>query len=308
MNETLIIGSRGSALALWQSNWVAEQLRQKHPHLTVQIEIIKTRGDRMQQAALNTIGKGAFTKEIQDGLLNGSIDVAVHSLKDLPTDPLPGLRVWAHPERFDPRDAWFGRGGILFADLPEDAVIATGALRRAAQSLHQYPKATVEPLRGNVDTRLRKFREGTMHGMFLACAGLDRLDLADSLTERLDPKVFLPAPGQGALAIEGRDDERTGALLCVLDHQQTRQRVVAERAFLATLEGGCQVPIAALAQIDGDTLTLDGLVADVDGTELIRDQESGNRAQAQTIGEHLGRRLLESGGDQILARLRSAHA
>jgi hydroxymethylbilane synthase len=299
-----IIGTRGSALALWQSNWVAGRLRDLHPGLTVELTIIKTSGDKFQEASLPTIGKGAFTKEIQEALRAGAIDVAVHSLKDLPTAAPPGLVVWAYPERFDPRDAWIGRDGVRYTALPADAVIATGALRRTAQVKHRYPGATVEALRGNVDTRLKKLQAGTMTGMFLAAAGLKRLGLERHITELLDPKVFLPAPGQGSLAVEGRADAATGALLSRLDNPETRDQVTAERSLLATLEGGCQVPIGALARLDGDDLILDGLVADVDGRRLIRELARGPRRQAEAIGAKLAARLLDQGAAAILQTLR----
>jgi hydroxymethylbilane synthase len=305
--ERVIIGTRGSKLALWQANWVAEKLRDTHPGLEVKLQIIKTTGDRFQQASLAVLGgKGAFTKEIQDALLERHIDVAVHSLKDLPTQAIDGLRVWAHPRRFDPRDAWLARDGRSYDGLPERPVIATGALRRRAQLLHRYPGAVVEDLRGNVDTRLAKLREGNMHGMFLACAGLMRLDRGDQITEILEPGTFLPAPGQGALAIEARDEAVSQRLLAPLDDPDTRAQVTAERAFLATLEGGCQVPIAALATLEQGNLQLDGLVASPDGDELLRDVVRGPREEARTIGEQLARELIARGGDRLLEHIRDA--
>jgi hydroxymethylbilane synthase len=303
----VVIGTRGSQLALWQSNWTADRLREVHPGLEVELEIIKTSGDRFQEQALQALGgKGAFTKEIQDALLHSRVDVAVHSLKDLPTQQIPGLVVWAHPERFDPRDAWIGRDGMRYLDLPEQGVVATGSLRRGAQVQARFPEATVEQLRGNVGTRLRKFAEGQMTGMFLAYAGMVRLELTEHATEVLDPEIFLPAPGQGALAIEGRDDDETRELLEPLDHADTRVRIAPERAFLATLEGGCQVPIAALAQVDGDEVVLDGLLADIDGSRLMRDTHRGPRERAAEIGVELAQRLVNKGGDEILKRIRAS--
>jgi hydroxymethylbilane synthase len=308
MTDHLTIGTRGSELALWQSHWVADRLRRTNPGLDIDLEIIKTSGDKFQEASLAAVGgKGAFTKEIQDALRAGRVDVAVHSLKDLPTQPVPGLRVWAHPERFDPRDAWVARDGARFFELPDDAIVATGALRRRAQLLHRYPFAQVQELRGNVGTRLRKLDQGEMHGIFLAQAGLERLGLLHRVTELLEPETFLPAPGQGALAIEGRDDRRTGEILAPLDHANTRACVTAERALLATLEGGCQVPIGALARLDGDLLRLDGLVVDPDGSTLVRGDEAGPADEAAAIGARLAERLLSAGGGEILERLRTAH-
>ncbi len=300
-----VIGTRGSQLALWQSNFIAGELRKLHPGLQVELKIIKTSGDRFQEQALSNIGKGAFTKEIQEALLAGEVDVAVHSLKDLPTAAPLGLRVWANPPRFDPRDAWIGRDGLDYEQLGSSPVVATGALRRSAQVKHRFPHAVIEPLRGNVDTRLRKFAEGRMHGMFLAAAGLTRLGLTEHITARLDPKIFLPAPGQGALAIEGRDDATTGSLLAPLDDPGTRAQVTAERAFLSTLEGGCQVPIAALATTVGDDLVLDGLVADLTGHTLLREQLRGPARAAFALGEHLAETLKSRGADQILKQLKT---
>ncbi len=300
-----VIATRGSDLALWQSNWVADRLREAHPGLTVELKVLRTSGDRFQAASLQAIGgKGAFTKEIEDALLDGSADVAVHSLKDLPTELGPGLRIWAHPPRFDPRDAWIGREGLRFEELPEGASVATGALRRMAQLLHRHPTASVEPIRGNVDTRLRKFGEGSMHGMFLAMAGLSRLGLTDHVTEALDPARFLPAPGQGALAVEGRDDSGSRELIAPLDDPDTRTAVTAERALLAALEGGCQVPVAALARREGNTVALEGLVAAVDGSRVLRAVARGPRDEAETVGRNLARELLSRGAGEILEAIR----
>ncbi len=301
------IATRGSDLALWQSRWVRERLMEAHPGLVVELRVIRTSGDRFQAASLQALGggKGAFTKEIQDALLDGSADLAVHSLKDLPTEPVRGLRLWAHPERFDPRDAWIGRDGLRYLEVPAGASVATGSLRRMAQVRHRHPGARVEEIRGNVETRLRKFNEGAMAGMFLAMAGLLRLGLAGHVTEALDPALFLPAPGQGALAVEGRDDASTGRLLAVLDHPGTRGRVTAERAFLAELEGGCQVPVAALAGLEGEDLVLDGLVASVDGTRLLRGTRRGPRGDAERLGRGLARELIDRGAADILADIRT---
>lgn len=305
--DSVTIASRGSPLALWQSNWVAARLREAHPGLTVSIHQVKTTGDRFQQASLQAIGgKGAFTKEITEAILSGDADVAVHSLKDLPTASEPGLRVWAHPPRFDPRDAWIGRGGQRFTDLAADARVATGSLRRRAQLLHRHPGVTVLDIRGNVETRLRKFDEGDMAGMFLAAAGLERLGLAGRITDRLPLSEFLPAPGQGALAVEGREDATAAALLQPLDDADTRHCVEAERGFLAELEAGCQVPIAAWAEIAGNDVVLDGLVASLDGARLVRDRGQGPRAQAEAVGRGLARRLVERGAGAILADVRGA--
>lgn len=301
----LVVASRGSALALWQSRWVAARLQELHPGLTVDVLVLKTSGDRFQEASLQAIGgKGAFTKEITEAVLRRDADLAVHSLKDLPTEPTEGLRVWAYPARFDPRDAWIGRDGLRFADLPSSGTVASGSLRRGAQLLHHRPGMQVEPIRGNVETRLRKFDEGTMLGMFLAMAGLERLGLAARATEALDPAVFLPAPGQGALAVEGRDDVETQGFLAPLDDAATRDRVTAERGLLSELEAGCQVPVGALATLEEGDVVLDGMVASLDGARVFRDTERGPRSEAEAIGRRLAARLLDRGGREILDTIR----
>ncbi len=307
MKAKVTIATRGSDLARWQSNWTADRLRQVHPGLEVELRIIRTSGDRFQAASLQALGgKGAFTKEIEDALVEGRADVAVHSLKDLPTESPAGLRIWAHPERFDPRDAWIGRDGLAYPAVAPGSTVATGSLRRMAQLKHRHPGVEVAAIRGNVDTRLRKFAEGSMAGMFLALAGLERLGLAGHVTEALDPAVFLPAPGQGALAIQGREDADTEALLAPLDHGPTRARVTAERAFLAALEGGCQIPVAALARLEAGDLVLDGLVAAVDGSRLVREELRGPAAGAAELGRELADRLRARGAGEILAAIRGA--
>jgi hydroxymethylbilane synthase len=301
----VVIATRGSALALWQSRWVADRLCELHSGLDVQLHVVKTTGDRFQEAALQAIGgKGAFTKEITEAILRSEADLAVHSLKDLPTQPVPGLRVWAHPPRFDARDAWIGRDGLRYRDLPERAAVATGSLRRRAQVLHQHPGIRVEEIRGNVETRLRKFDEGGMAGMFLAMAGLERLGFSHRVTEALDPAAFVPAPGQGALAIEGREDAVGEALLSPLDDADTRDTVTAERAFLAALEAGCQVPLAASARLEGSELILHGLVASLDGREIVQGEARSDRGRAEALGRSLGADLRERGAGRILEEVR----
>jgi hydroxymethylbilane synthase len=291
----IVIGSRGSQLALWQANHIQAKLRALGAE--TRIEIIKTTGDKITDVPLAQVGgKGLFTKEIEEALLNGSIDLAVHSLKDMPTALPAGLILAAIPEREVPRDAWIGKP---LADLKPGARIGTSSLRRAAQ-LHAMNRGfVIENLRGNVDTRLRKLDEGQYDAILLAAAGLRRLGLADRIEMVLDPDVMCPAVGQGALAIETRDDSGAGRLLAEnLEHAPTRLAVTAERALLATLEGGCQVPIGAHAKVTGENIDLRAIVASPDGRTAIRDRITGTNPV--TLGQTLGARLLASGAREIL--------
>lgn len=261
------------------------------------IEIIKTTGDKITDVPLAQVGgKGLFTKEIEEALLNGSIDLAVHSLKDMPTALPDGLILSAIPEREDPRDAWIGKP---LSDLHAGARIGTSSLRRAAQ-LHAMNRGfVIENLRGNVDTRLRKLDEGQYDAILLAAAGLRRLGLADRIDVMLDPELMCPAVGQGALAIETRDDNGIGRVFAEkLEHPPTRLAVTAERALLATLEGGCQVPIGAHAEVSGSDIDLRAIVASPDGKTMIRDRMTGTDPVA--LGKSLGERLLASGAREIL--------
>jgi hydroxymethylbilane synthase len=307
----LIIGSRGSKLALWQSNWVKSRLEQAHPGLVIEIEIIKTTGDKLTEASLAQIGgKGVFTKEIEDALLDRRIDLAVHSLKDLPTQLPDGLHLAAITEREDVRDALIVREGLRgtawsIKDLPPDARIGTSSLRRAAQLKHQRPDLRIVELRGNVETRLRKVDEGEYDAIILATAGLMRLGFGDRITARLAPGEMLSAVGQGALGIETRlDDGRTNLLLEMLNHWPTRHSTEAERAVLRNLGGGCAVPIAALGQVDKTRrLLLEALVADVEGKKLIRRQISGSMHQAEELGEQLAENLAAAGARDLLPKI-----
>jgi len=290
----IVIGSRGSQLALWQARHVAARLEELGER--TRIEIIKTTGDKITDVPLAQVGgKGLFTKEIEEALLAGAIDLAVHSLKDVPAELPAGLTLAAFPEREDPRDALVGR---TLAKLRPGEKVGTSSLRRAAQ-LHALQRGlTIETLRGNVDTRLRKLDEGQHDAIVLAAAGLRRLGWENRITELLDPSVMCPAPGQGALAIETRD----GAAQQVarkLDHAETRAAVTAERALLAILEGGCQVPIGAYAHLEGSSIHLRAIVASPDGQRVVRDSLCGQEPIA--LGRELGRRLLAAGAREILA-------
>jgi len=303
----LIIGSRGSKLALWQSEWVKARLEALDPEASVRIEIFKTSGDVMRDVPLASIGgQGAFTKELELALLDRRVDVAVHSLKDLPTVVPEGLSITATPEREDPRDALVLRAGAdalnaSLRNLGQGAVVGTSSLRRIAQLRHLRPDIQIKDLRGNVDTRLRKLDAGEFDAVILASAGLRRLGFARRISAAIETEEMLPAVSQGALGIETRaEDEETNALVSCLDHAPTRAAVLAERALLRSLGGGCQVPIAAHATIEGKRLRLDGLVASLDGSQVMRDSNEGDAAQAEAVGEALAARMLERGAASLL--------
>lgn len=311
MKDSLIIGSRGSKLALWQAEWVRARLNQLHPETIISIEIIKTSGDVMKDAPLAVIGgKGVFTKELEEALLNGRIDLAVHSLKDLPTTLPDGLAITAITEREDPRDALVLRQGLSInhpsiKSLPESAVVGTSSLRRLSQIKHLRPDLVMKDLRGNVDTRLRKLDAGEYDAVILASAGLRRLDLAHRISCLIEPAEMLPAVGQGALAVETRaGDERVTKLLSSLNHKQTRAACMAERALLRALGGGCQLPIAGYAiSLNEDRLRLEGLVAEPSGATIIRDTLEDDAANATQLGEELAARLLQRGATTLLSKI-----
>ena len=290
----LVIGSRGSQLALWQARWVGARLQALG--CAARIEIIKTTGDRVQNVALPAVGgKGLFTKEIEDALLAGQVDLAVHSLKDLPTELPGGLVVAAVPEREDARDALVGR---RLEQLKAGARVGTGSPRRAAQLRHLRPDLVVEPLRGNVDTRLRKLDQGQHDAILLAYAGLKRLGWSDRVAEVLPPEVMCPAVGQGALGIETRLDGPAREACAQLDDVAARAAVTAERALLRGLGGGCQVPIGAHARPEGGRLRLIAVVASQDGAQLVRDSLEGS--DPERLGSDLAHRLLDLGARRIL--------
>lgn len=305
MIQKLIIGTRGSQLALCQTNWVKGRLLELQPKIEVQIQVISTKGDRVLDVSLPKLGeqgKGLFTKELEDAIIDNRVDLAVHSLKDLPTELPPGLDVGAICEREDVRDALVARKDVRsFAALPEHARVGTSSLRRQAQLRAVRPDLLIEPVRGNVDTRLRKLDEGQFDAIVLAAAGLHRLGHAGRITEHLDEDVMLPAVGQGALAIEIRsNDAATARIVRQLNHEATSLTCNAERAFLKGLGGGCLVPIAAHAHIEGETLNLRGLVASPDGSQTVRGLTSGASSDAVSIGRELADELLSRGADRIL--------
>jgi hydroxymethylbilane synthase len=301
-DKRIRIGTRASQLALWQANWIKECLIRQHPDLDVQIEKIKTTGDKILDVSLAKIcGKGLFVKEIENALLDNSVDIAVHSMKDVPTELPESLGIVAVSKREDPRDALLSRDEIRIEDLPVGATIGTSSLRRQAQLLNRKPDFSIQPLRGNINTRLRKLKEGQYDAIILAYAGVKRLGWEGEVTEIIDPEVMLPAIGQGALGIEARlDDDRTLDRISFLNDPETSVCVLAERSFLHRLEGGCQVPIAAYATVKGDDLHLTGLVAAVDGARFIRKEARGPASEAESFGTGLADDVLDSGGREIL--------
>jgi hydroxymethylbilane synthase len=310
--ETLRVGTRGSQLALWQADHVAGRLRASHAGLRVERVIVRTLGDKRPEASLAEIGeRGVFTREIEAALRRGSIDLAVHSLKDLPTRIAEGLELGAVLVREDPRDALLSKVAPRLGALPEGSRIGTSSLRRRAQLLALRADLKVLELRGNVPTRLEKLERGECDAIVLARAGLLRLGLEGRIAEVFEPETLLPAVGQGAIGVQIRAGEpRVAGLVAALDHEPTRLATAAERALLARLEGGCQVPVAALATLAGRHLTLRGLVADVGGREVVRGSEArdvGGEAEARALGEALGERLLRQGAAPILARVRAGY-
>jgi hydroxymethylbilane synthase len=295
-----IIGSRGSQLALWQANWVKDRLATAG--FDVEIKVIKTTGDKLQNVPLTHSGtKGLFIKEIEEALAAGEVDLAVHSMKDLPTELPAGLVVAAVPEREDARDVFISRDGRRFGELPAGARVGTSSVRRQSQLRKLRSDLEMVPLRGNLDTRLRKLDRGDCHALVLAAAGVHRLRLRQRITEYFSPEQLCPAVGQGALAIEIRQgDERTAGAVKPLDHDATHQAIRAERAMLRHLGGGCQVPIAAYATPENEELSLVGVVASLDGSALIRATGSGSIANPESLGARVAQDLLERGARAIL--------
>ena len=307
MINPIKIGTRGSKLALWQATWVKSVLEKKYPSTPVELIIIKTQGDKILDVPLARVGgKGLFVKEIEQALLTRQIDIAVHSMKDMPADIPQGLCIGAIPERENPVDVFISRNGAGFSELAAGSVIGTSSLRRGAQLRHARPDIVIQSIRGNLDTRLKKLESENFDALVLAAAGVKRLNLEHKITEYLDPGFMLPAIGQGALCIETRkDDAIVGPLVASLDHASTRSVVAGERAFLNRLEGGCQVPIAGHGRISENQFALTGLVAEIDGTRVIKGEKSGPLDSPETIGIDLAEELLARGADKILEKLKS---
>ncbi|MBE7415057.1 MAG: hydroxymethylbilane synthase [Deltaproteobacteria bacterium] len=305
MKKKIVIGTRGSQLALWQANWVKSEIEKRHPELTVELEKIKTTGDKILDVPLAKVGgKGLFVKEIEEALLEGRAHLAVHSMKDVPTFFPEGLSLRCITEREDARDAVFSRNHVKLLDLPKGASIGTSSLRRQSQILSLRPDFRILQLRGNLDTRMKKLDNGEFDAIILAGAGVKRLGWADRITELLPVEVSLPAIGQGALGIETRtDDDYINGLVAFFDHPETSYCVRGERALLKRLEGGCQVPIAAHGELSGGTIRITGLVAGTDGKKIIKDSISGPREDCERLGVELAEMLLKNGAYEILKDL-----
>ncbi len=305
--KKIIIGSRGSKLALIQANWVKSQLEEANKEIEIVIETIKTTGDKITDVPLAKIGNiGLFTKELENALLEKKVDLVVHSAKDMPTEIPERLEIGAITERRDPHDALISKGNLALRDLPQNAKIGTSSLRRIAQLLAFRPDLTTVDLRGNLDTRLKKLESGELDAIIVARAGLLRLDLADKASEIIPYDIMLPAVGQGALCIEIRDiDEDIKEAISILNHPETMYAVKAERVLLAKLQGGCQVPIGALAEIVFPVnLKLEAVVCSLDGSTILRNSFTGKVDDFVDIGHSLAHRLAAMGGTKILEEIR----
>lgn len=304
--KKVIVGSRDSVLAMWQTKFVVEQLMAVTDQYEFEIVSLKTKGDKILDVSLAKIGdKGLFTKELEVGLLQGEIDFAVHSMKDMPTVLPEGLQISSLLKRHNPADVLISEKYDSFAALPQGAKVGTSSLRRKAQLLHARPDLDIHDVRGNLQTRMRKMREENFDGIILAAAGVERLNWHDQITEELSYDICLPAVSQGVIGVETRtDDPEIIALVQLVNDAQTASCVAAERALLKSLEGGCQIPIGAYAQLEGDTVVLQGLVGSLDGKTIIRDEISGPVAQSEQLGRQLAQRLSEQGGQAILEEIR----
>ncbi len=303
--RTLRLATRKSALALAQSRWVKREIEVHWPDIEIDLRRFTTRGDKILDVPLARIGgKGLFVKEIEEAILRGDADIAVHSLKDVPSEVPEGLEVTIFPRREDPRDALISRDGLRLEELPGGAKVGTSSLRRMAQLKATRPDLEIASLRGNLDTRLRKLDNGQYDAIIVAAAGLRRLGMEQRITQLLDPKVMLPAVGQGALGIEFKSrDTEVRQILSSIHHDETAICVKAERAFLGKLEGGCQFPLAALAQLKGDTLYIDGMLGNSTGTVLIRMYREGRPDRPEFLGTALGEDVLAAGGTEILREI-----
>lgn len=301
------IGSRGSELALWQTNATKTALAERFPQAAFDLKIIKTKGDKILDTALSKIGdKGLFTKEIETALMNGEIDLAVHSLKDLPTVQPEGLKIGAVSKRETPNDIFISKNYKSIEDLPQGARLATGSLRRKSQLLAFRPDLEIVEIRGNVPTRIEKYLASDLDGMILAYAGVHRLGLDAHIAQVIPTEILLPAVGQGVMAVEIReDDTEIAAMLDAINDAETKARITAERAFLRRLEGGCQVPIGAFAVIESGEIYLQGFVGNTDGSRVIRDAMRGANTDAENLGTTLAEKCLAAGANELLTEARN---
>jgi len=306
-SRKVTIGSRGSPLALWQANWVKDLLCIHHSDLDVDIKIIKTSGDKIQNVPLAKIGgKGLFVKEIEEGLLRREIDFAVHSMKDMPISFPMNLCIACVTKRENPFDALISKNKTRLKDLPKGAIIGTGSLRRMSQLMHYRPDFNLIPLRGNLETRLKKMESEGLDAIILAAAGLIRLGWNDRITEIISPEILLPAMGQGAVGVETRkNDVDNQILLADMDHEETHYTLDAERALVSQLEGGCNVPIGSFATLTDDQITLTGLVASLDGKILYKKEMTDLKTNAVALGRKIGDELIEMGADRIIKEIQS---
>lgn len=309
MKKTIRIGTRGSQLALYQAKKVKSTLENIFPDLQVELEIIKTKGDKILDVALSKIGdKGLFTKEIENALIDGSVDLAVHSLKDLPTKLPEGLKLGAVLERGEFRDALVSKNGKKLSELKAGDVVATSSLRRIAGLLKINNQITIKDIRGNVNSRLQKMEDGYCDAMIMAAAGLQRTGLERYITEIIDPEVIMPAVSQGAIAIETRiNDVEIDKIMAVVNHQETWNAIVAERAFLSHLEGGCQVPLGCYTKIENGILNMSGFVASIDGSQFINETISGEVSKGAELGVQMAEKMLGQGALEILNKIKSTN-
>jgi hydroxymethylbilane synthase len=302
---TIRIGTRGSALALAQAGWVKQRIEKEHPGIGVDLVTIKTKGDIMQDVALVKIGgKGVFVKEIEDALLRGDIDLAVHSLKDVPAELPPGLTIAVTPEREDPRDVFVSKNRVKFEAMPRRARIGTGSLRRGFQLRNIFPDVEIVPLRGNLDTRLKKVETEDLDAVVVAAAGIRRLGWVGRVTQFLPVETIIPAVGQGTLAIEVREEDPVvREAITFLNHEPTWREAGTERAFLRHLGGGCQLPLAAYARTEGTQIKITGLLGTIDGRVMIREELRGPADAGVTLGAELAETILRRGGRAILDKV-----
>lgn len=308
MKSKIVIGTRSSKLALWQANHIKTELLKLYPELEINLKEIKTKGDHITDVPLSKVGsKGLFTKEIEDALLKNEIDLAAHSLKDLPTKLPEGLKIGAILKREEPHDILISNSKIKFKDLSKDSKVGTSSLRRIAQLRSTRNDLEYMELRGNIDTRIKKLEEGKYDAIVLAYSGVKRLGFENKITEHFDPKELLPAVGQGALAIEIRENDlEIAILISLLNHDETHLMSIAERAFLETLQGGCQVPVGAYSEIKNNQITLYGLVASLDGLKVLKNKTTCNLeiTECKKAGVKSATMLLQMGGDKILSEIK----